>query len=140
MMQKILVVSILMLSGILGFCLSLYQHRNSNLPADLPDVRTVQTSHSPVTFVKQIEGDPHAGEKIFKEFCASCHAKTPIIDIKAPRIGDKKIWKALNQIGIPTLLKITIKGVGAMPSRGGCFECSDEQLRESIQYILKNSI
>jgi len=36
-----------------------------------------------------------------------------------------------------TLLKMTIQGVGAMPARGGCFECSDGQLKEAIIYMLK---
>ena len=85
------------------------------------------------------EYGPDAGRKIFKEFCATCHAEQPLIDIRAPRIGDKAIWSALSKQGFATLLKVTIEGRGAMPARGGCFECSDAQLTETIQYILKNS-
>ena len=99
----------------------------------------IQTFHYPTTFVKQITGDPNAGEKIFKEFCSACHSPNPQIDINAPHIGDKNIWHAYSKLGIDKLLDITIKGKGAMPARGGCFECNDEQLRQSINYILKNS-
>jgi cytochrome c5 len=43
------------------------------------------------------------------------------------------------QLGLDILLNITVNGVGAMPARGGCFECSDEQLRTTIRYILDHS-
>jgi len=75
---------ILLLSGLAGLTLSLYQHRESS-PHE-----TIQTFHRPATFVKQIQGDPLAGEKIFKEFCGSCHAPKPFIQLNAPRKGDQK--------------------------------------------------
>lgn len=131
----ILIVLLMGISGLCGLLFSLYQHK----PAQINETQEIKTFHSPVTFVKQLKDDPEAGRKIFKEFCASCHAIQPMIDIKAPRIGDKKIWEALNHLGMSTLLKMTIQGKGAMPARGGCFECSDEQLREAILYILEQN-
>jgi len=125
-----------MLSGIAGFLVSLYQHRSTN---SLRDVQQIETYHYPATFVRQLQGDPAAGEKIFKQFCTSCHGNPPIIPIKAPRIGDKKAWEIRRKMGMQTLMNLTIMGVGAMPARGGCFECSDTQLRETILYILSRS-
>ena len=140
--RVILIISVLMLSGLFGFFISLYQHPNDGppRPSDVTgDVQLIETYHYPATFVKQLKGDPNAGEKIFKQFCTSCHGNPPIIDIKAPQIGDKKAWKIRRQMGMQTLMKITTMGVGAMPARGGCFECSDDQLRETIRYILTES-
>ncbi len=128
--QRVWVIFVLFLSGLLGFSVSLYFHSR--------EVNEIQTFHYPTSIVKQLEGDKQAGMKIFKEFCASCHSKNPVIDVNAPRIGDKKAWDARSKLGMDTLLKITITGVGAMPARGGCFECSDEQLRETIQYVIEN--
>lgn len=133
--QQALIIVVFILSGLLGLGLSVYQHNKNSTPA--PTI--TRTFHSPVTFVKQLAGDKDAGRKIFLEFCSACHGKEPKIDIPAPRIGDKQIWKALAHIGMPGLLKMTIRGKGAMPARGGCFECSDGQLREAIQYILDQS-
>lgn len=131
-----LIVFIMLLSGLFGFVTSLYMHRSPNsLPLN-NDAQVIQTFHSPATFVKQLIGDPEAGKKIFREFCSSCHGKEPLININAPKIDDTKKWKSLKNLGMDHLLDITIKGVGAMPARGGCFECSDEQLRETINYIL----
>lgn len=133
------IIIILLLSGFLGFAFYWYQHRNTVIDVPVTDIPITQTFHSPVTFVSQLTGDPDAGRKIFNEYCTSCHGKQPIIDIPAPRIGDRKTWKIRQQIGMPALLKITTMGVGAMPARGGCFECSDQQLQETIQYMLDQS-
>ncbi len=136
------IIIALMLSGLLGFFISLYQHNHDAIPRPEGvngDVQLIETFHYPSTFVKQLQGDPRAGEKIFKQFCTSCRNNPPIIDVKAPRINDKKAWEIRRQMGMDTLMKLTTTGVGAMPARGGCFECSDEQLRETILYILKQS-
>jgi len=138
----VFIISALMLSGVGGFFLSIYLHPNDSVPKPEGvngDVQLIETFHYPSTFVKQLKGDPNAGQKIFKQFCTSCHGNPPMIDIKAPEIGDKKAWHIKQRMGMKALMKITTTGAGAMPARGGCFECSDEQLRETIRYILNES-
>lgn len=137
--KQIIILFVFAFSGLCGFVFSLYVHGRAPSPINPAEVQMIQTFHSPVSFVKQLAGDAHPGEKVFKEFCASCHSKEPIIDVNAPHIGDKKAWQAISQQGMPALMKITTRGAGAMPSRGGCFECSDEQLQQTIQYILDQS-
>ena len=131
---RLAVILLLVGSGVLGFWFSLSRESVSSFQ----HVRT--TFHSPSTFVRQLEGDPEAGSKIFHMFCASCHASAPLIDVEAPPIGDEKRWSLWSKVGRLTLLQLTLQGKGAMPARGGCFECSDAQLMEAIDYILKNSL
>ncbi len=131
-MKKSLIIFIFALSGISGFILSFYLHRDKN-------IRTIETYHYPATFVKQLENDPEAGKKIFLEFCAACHSENPPVDVNAPRIFDVKRWKTYRDLKMPVLLNLTIQGNGAMPARGGCFECSDQQLEMAIRYILNNT-
>ncbi len=126
-----LALLLLIASGTLGFVFSLYTHRE---PPD-EEVQSVQVFHYPALFVQQLSGDPRAGEKIYKEFCVSCHAKNPVIDVKAPQVGKEKDWRRRRTR--KDLLARTIRGVGAMPARGGCFECSDAQLQLAIDYMLK---
>lgn len=135
-MKKIIILFVFFLSGLMGLLFSLYIHRS------VPSVDTVpviETFHSPAIFVKQLQGDPLAGEKIFQAFCGACHADRPLIDIAAPHLHDKKTWNFKRKIGEKALLAITINGAGLMPARGGCFECSDAQLQEAIRYILRES-
>lgn len=132
-MQTLLIIILLTVSGLSGLLLSLHHYQTPVVA--IPDA-PMQTFHYPTVFVEQLRGDNQAGEKIYKEYCASCHAATPVIDVPAPHVGDEKAWQFRRQLGIDVLLKITINGVKAMPARGGCFECSDDQLRATIQYML----
>lgn len=136
------IIGALIVSGLSGFFISLILHSGNVMPGPAgmtSDVQLIETFHYPTTFVKQLKGDPEAGHKIFNQYCVSCHGNPPVIDIEAPRIHDKKAWKTREKMGMQTLMKLTTTGVGAMPARGGCFECSDAQLRETIQYILRES-
>jgi cytochrome c5 len=128
-MKKFLIFFSLLLSGVAGFSLSWWMNREVLTPP-------MEIYHYPATFVKQLENDKEAGKKIFKEFCSACHAKNPTIDVHAPLLGDKARWDILKKLGMPALLNVTIHGIGAMPARGGCFECSDVQLEMAVQYML----
>jgi cytochrome c5 len=125
-----LAVLLLIVSGMLGFVLSLYTHKN---PVNENEVQSIEVLHYPTLFVDQLRGDPQAGKKIYKEYCASCHAQNPVLELKAPHIGNENEWRQWRQR--KDLLQRTIRGVGAMPARGGCFECSDEQLQQAINYM-----
>jgi cytochrome c5 len=127
---------LLILSGVLGFWFSWHHHMEEPAVASEAAIPII---HNPVNFLCQLEHDPQAGKKIFKMFCASCHGPDPLVDIHAPLIGDIKAWRYRRHSGMEALLRITIEGRKAMPARGGCFECSDKQLRQAIQYMLDGS-
>jgi cytochrome c5 len=92
-------------------------------------------SHHPQEFLKSINGSKNEGEKIYNHFCVNCHAIKPLIPIGAPRMGEKEDWKIRLKQGMSVLFKHTNEGLGAMPPRGGCFECTDKQLMLAIQYM-----
>jgi cytochrome c5 len=97
-------------------------------------------SHHPQEFLKSIRGTKNEGEAIYNHFCVNCHAQKPLIPIGAPRIGEKEDWKIRLKQGMNVLFKHTNEGLGAMPPRGGCFECTDEQLKLVIQYMLPKQV
>lgn len=136
---NVIIFLIFVISGALGFSLSWSNYYGE--PKKITDiVQRRESYHYPALFVKQLEGDRQAGKKIFYQFCAACHHSSPVIQVHAPLINDKKIWQIKSQMGMSSLLKLTTDGIGAMPARGGCFECSDEQLRKTIQYMLDQSL
>ena len=76
----------------------------------------------------------HPGKAIYDDYCFSCH--TPGLN-GAPRIGDEEVWTARLAQGRGALLQSTIEGIEpAMPPRGICFDCSDEELGEAIDYMV----
>ena len=133
---KIIVMILLLLSAIAGFVVSMVVHQTNPAPVTPERLRTY---HYPISFVEQVKNDPQAGEKIFHAYCATCHGKHPQIPLNAPLIGDSKRWAGIKTMGMKMLLRVTRSGVGAMPARGGCFECEDKQLKQAIAYILKHS-
>jgi cytochrome c5 len=97
-------------------------------------------SHHPQEFLKSIKGTKDEGSQIVQHFCASCHAAKPMIQLGAPTIAQECEWKPRVKQGIQTLFKHTAEGLNAMPARGGCFECSDEQLMLAILAMLPASL
>lgn len=98
-------------------------------------------AHKPEEFLQAIRGKKDEGSQIVQHFCATCHAKSPQIELGAPKISQQADWQArINNGGLAGLIQSTDEGKGAMPPRGGCFECSDEQLYLAIIAMLPESI
>ena len=93
-------------------------------------------THHPEQFLKDIRGKKDEGEQIVAHFCSNCHAQKPLIPLGAPREGIDEDWKPRVAKGLKSLLKNTSEGINAMPPRGGCFECEDEQLMLAIKAML----
>lgn len=93
-------------------------------------------NHHPQEFLKKIAGDKHEGQLIYEHFCINCHAQKPLIALGAPKIGNEEDWNGRVKKGLNALYENTNEGFNAMPPRGGCFECSDEQLVLAIITML----
>jgi len=67
-----------------------------------------------------------SGEEVYTAVCASCHA-----------VGNKADWAPRVERGIADLVKVAISGVGAMPPKGTCMDCSDDELKAAIEHMIK---
>lgn len=95
------------------------------------------SSHHPEAFLHSIQGQKDEARQIVEHFCSHCHALKPMIPLGAPKIGKVEDWQVRQQQGMQTLFQHTEQGIGLMPARGGCFECSDHQLKMAIEYLIK---
>lgn len=77
-------------------------------------------------------GAARTADDIVAKHCGACH--TPGI-LGAPKIGDAAAWKerANAQGGLDGILARAISGINAMPPKGTCADCSDDELRGAIQ-------
>ena len=73
-------------------------------------------------------------ESNFNKSCATCH-KTGAAG--APMFADPAAWAPRLEKGIEVLYANTINGLPpAMPQRGMCFGCSDQDLRDLVDYMV----
>ncbi|WP_027853732.1 c-type cytochrome [Marinobacterium litorale] len=76
------------------------------------------------------------GEEIYNTKCSVCHAAGVA---GAPVFGDAAAWAPRAEKGIDALLATAKSGINAMPPMGTCVDCSDAELKASIQYMIDNS-
>lgn len=76
------------------------------------------------------------GQNRYEQTCQMCHA-TGLAD--APKFGDKAAWKARIDQGMEILIQHSIHGLKAMPPKGGCTSCSDEEIHKAVEYMITHS-
>ena len=73
------------------------------------------------------------GEEIYEAACTTCHA---IGLAGAPLFGNKVIWGERANKDLAVLVETVTNGLGGMPPMGMCMDCSQEELTNSVQYML----
>jgi len=81
-------------------------------------------------------GAGRAGDDIYNTSCMACHNSGVA---GAPMYGDVSAWATRLEQGIETVYANAINGIRAMPARGTCMTCSDDEVKSAIDYILDNS-
>jgi len=79
---------------------------------------------------------PRSGEQVYNASCMACHASGVA---GAPKLGDKAAWEPRAAKGIDGLLTTATSGLKAMPPKGTCADCSDDELKGAIEYILSQT-
>ncbi|KTC87356.1 cytochrome c5 [Legionella drozanskii LLAP-1] len=78
-----------------------------------------------------------AGQATYEQYCSTCHRDGLA---GAPKFGVKEDWQPrLDKQALDGLVTSAIKGLNAMPMRGTCMQCSDEEIKNAIQYMLPQS-
>ena len=77
-------------------------------------------------------GGAKSPKDVIAKHCNACHG-TGLLG--APKIGDTAAWKerADHQGGLDGILAKAITGINAMPPKGTCADCSDDELKGAIQ-------
>ena len=77
------------------------------------------------------------GKATYDTKCAMCHATGAA---NAPKVGDAAAWGPRAAKGMDTLLATAKTGTAkGMPPMGMCMDCSDDQLKAAIDYMVSNS-
>lgn len=76
--------------------------------------------------------EPDMGK--YNKSCAVCHATGAA---NAPKTGDAAAWEPRLAKGMDTLVASVSSGLNAMPPKGMCFDCSDEDYKVLIEFMAK---
>ena len=86
----------------------------------------------------EVAAGPRAGDAIYNSYCAGCHVAGAA---GAPKVGDVDAWAARLDArgGDEGLWKSAWRGIGAMPPKGMCMDCSEEEFESAVVYMVENS-
>ena len=80
--------------------------------------------------------DGFDAEATYTQKCFMCH-NTGVGG--APKVGTASDWTARLEKGFDAVYENALKGINAMPAKGMCFECTDDDLKAVVQYMVDNS-
>lgn len=81
---------------------------------------------------------PKSGEQVFSANCAACHGANSAVP-GSPKLGDKATWAKLAREGLDHLTENAIKGIRAMPARGGNPDLLDIEIARAIVHMANQS-
>ena len=70
----------------------------------------------------------------YNKSCAVCHASGAA---NAPKTGDAAAWEPRLAKGMDVMVQSVANGLNAMPPKGMCFDCSDEDYKALIEFMAK---
>lgn len=87
------------------------------------------------TVADKSSGKARTAEDIYNKFCSACHL-SGILD--APKKGNLQDWEkhlARHKGSFTDMWHSAIKGIGAMPPRGNCADCSDDEIKMTVEFM-----
>ncbi|UJF19382.1 cytochrome c5 family protein [Vibrio sp. SS-MA-C1-2] len=77
---------------------------------------------------------PRTGEQVYNTFCVACHSTGAA---GAPKMGDTAAWAPRIAQGMDTLTQHALNGFNAMPPKGTCMDCSNDEIIATIKFMTK---
>ena len=85
---------------------------------------------------EEVASGPRSGEEVYNASCGACHASGAA---GAPKTGDAGAWAPRIAQGEAPLVKHAIEGLNAMPPKGMCMTCSDDEIKAAVEYMVEKS-
>lgn len=97
---------------------------------------TLESDVASATPVVAANSEPRSGEEIYNKSCTTCHATGAA---GAPKLGDAGAWADRIAQGMDTLYTHSISGIRGMPPKGLCMDCSDDEMKGVVDYMVSKS-
>lgn len=82
--------------------------------------------------------DGFNAEQKYMASCFACHSTGAA---GAPKVGDGMAaeWEPRMEKGMDQVVANAINGINTMPAKGLCFDCTDDDLRAIVEYMVASS-
>lgn len=77
---------------------------------------------------------PRSGDTVYNTFCSACHGAGVM---GAPKIGNAGDWAPRIAQGKDVMTDHAINGFNAMPAKGSCMDCSDDEIIAAIDHMIE---
>ena len=109
------------------------QDSNEDIAKRIAPIGQVRTGDAAATADSGASaGGARSGDQIYNTYCAACHTGGVL---GAPKINNAADWEPRLAQGMDTVLKHAIEGYNAMPPKGTCGDCSDDEIQAAIDYM-----
>ncbi len=82
-----------------------------------------------------VAAGPRTGKEIYDGACTACHA---IGVLGAPKTQVAADWQPrLDEKGFDQVWKNAVVGINAMPAMGTCGDCSEDDIKAAIEYMIE---
>ncbi|HEY7772045.1 MAG TPA: c-type cytochrome [Marinagarivorans sp.] len=120
----------------LAVCASIGVFANSDLEERLKPVGDLcMAGDECAAAVVEVAAGPRDGKQVYDTNCTLCHAAGLA---GAPKPGDAAEWGArIDARGMDGLFDNAWNGYNAMPAKGTCIDCSEDEIKAAIAYMLE---
>lgn len=80
--------------------------------------------------------EPRSGSQVYDAYCHICHA-TGVSN--APKIGNAGDWAPRLDQGMETLYTHAWNGFNAMPAKGMCMDCSEDEIHQAVDHMVSGA-
>lgn len=74
-------------------------------------------------------------KEIYENNCKMCHQNGLA---GAPKLGDKAAWQPRIAQGLDTLVSTAWNGIRAMPPKGNCLKCTQDDIKATVEYMIQS--
>lgn len=119
----------------LGMLFALSAQTQDMTEADIKErIKPIGQVHVAGAKAETSSNGPRSGADIYNKACVACHS---VGVLNAPKLQDAADWAPRLEKGFDTVWKNAINGIGGMPPKGTCGDCSDDELKAAIEYMIE---
>lgn len=130
---------VLIMTPLAALALDLTDRQRANIEARIQPFSSVCVQGDACGGGEAVAGSAgRSGEDVYNNACTACHSAGIA---GAPAVGDQLAWAGRISKGMDALYDSGINGVAGtgMIAMGGCVDCSDDDIRAAVDFMVDSS-